>query len=53
MHQLMDHVDIDSGRAGTVVRMSKQLGRRDEEEPLTERAILKPLGRLLSRERSA
>jgi len=53
MHQLMDRVDIDSGRAGTVVRMSKQLGRRDEEEPQTDRARLLPLGRLLSRERSA
>jgi anti-sigma regulatory factor (Ser/Thr protein kinase) len=54
MHELMDRVDIDSGRSGTVVRMRKQLGRPDEEEaPPADRAILRPLGRLLSRERSA
>ncbi len=53
IHRLMDHVDIDSGRQGTTVRMSKQLGRPDDGVPQSDRSRLRPLGRLLSRERTA
>jgi serine/threonine-protein kinase RsbW len=53
MHRLMDQVDIDSGRGGTTVRMSKELSRADETGQPAERPRLRPLGRLLSRERTA
>ena len=51
MHKLMDHVDIDSGRSGTTVRMSKRLSRTDDAERQPDHPRLRPLGRLLSRER--
>jgi anti-sigma regulatory factor (Ser/Thr protein kinase) len=53
MHRFMDEVDIDSGRGGTTVRMSKQLSRSDETSREAERSRRRALGRLLSRERTA
>jgi serine/threonine-protein kinase RsbW len=51
MHRLMDRVEIDSGRSGTTVRMSKQLRRADDAERPPDQPRRRPLVRLLSRER--
>lgn len=53
MHQLMDQVEIDSGRSGTTVRMSKRLRRSDDVAREADAAKKRPLGRLLSRENTA
>jgi anti-sigma regulatory factor (Ser/Thr protein kinase) len=53
MHRLMDQVDIDSGRGGTTVKMSKELSRSDPAAREAERSRRRTLGRLLSRERTA
>ena len=53
MHKLMDRVDIDSGRSGTTVKMSKRLSRTDDALQQADQARRRPLGRLLSREHTA
>jgi len=53
MHRLMDRVDIDSGRGGTTVKMSKEVNREEQAGPEDEPSRRRPLGRLLSRERTA
>jgi serine/threonine-protein kinase RsbW len=53
IHKLMDDVDIDSGRSGTTVRMSKRLRRAGDGERQGDQPRRRPLGRLLSREHPA
>lgn len=52
MHQLMDRVDIESGRSGTTVTMSKRIVRADEAREGRQQRKRR-LERLLSRERTA